>query len=106
MGSSQRLLDLFPSFMRAEQPGKALGSVTFALGGQLDEAERLANNIQKAHRIAVADEERDIVQLASLLGLQLVDFFILRTFFFFNYTATTEKDVSVAFKGGATEFVF
>ncbi|HZU25685.1 MAG TPA: hypothetical protein VFA04_09190 [Bryobacteraceae bacterium] len=106
MGYSQRILDRFPSFMRAEQPGKALGSVTFALGGQLDEAERLANNIQKAHRIAVADEERDIVQLASLLGLQLADFFILRTFYENGFFSLTEKDVSVAFKGGATEFVF
>ncbi len=106
MGHSQRILNRFPSFMRTDQAGKVLGDVAAALGGQLDEAERLANGIQTAHRIRVADEEIDILRLASLGGLEAADFFILRTFYENGFFALTEKDVTVSFTGGKTEIDF
>jgi hypothetical protein len=105
-GHGPRILNRFPSFMRADQPGKALTDVVAALGGQLDEAERLANGIQRAHRIAVAAEEIDILRLGALAGLEPADFFILRTFYENGFFNLTEKDVTAAFTGGQTEFDF
>src|SRR5689334_4585039 len=105
-GRATKILNRFPSFMRANGPGKSLGSVATALGTQLDEAERLTNAIQRGHRIAVAEEETDVLRLAALLGLQRADFFILRTFYENGFFALTEKDVAVTFAGGKTGFDF
>ena len=105
-GHAQRILDRFPSFMRTELPGKAINDVASAVGSQLDEAERLGNSIQRGHRIAVAAEERDILQLAALAGLERADFFILRKFYEKRYFAAAEKDVAVTFSGGKTGFDF
>jgi hypothetical protein len=80
-GRPAKILARFPNFMRAEQPGKALGEVAVALGKDLDEAERMMTAIQQSHRLSAASEERDVLQLASLLGLERADFFILRKFY-------------------------
>ncbi|MBI4874118.1 MAG: hypothetical protein HY822_05745 [Acidobacteria bacterium] len=80
-GRALKILTRFPAFLRAEGPGKALGEIATALGGSLDEAERLATGIQSAHRLAVAEEDRDVLRLAALLGLQGSDFLILRKFY-------------------------
>lgn len=77
-GRPGKMLARFPSFMRADDRGKVLAQTALALGRQVDEAERLMTNIQRAHRLAAADEERDVIQLAALLGLERGDFAILR----------------------------
>jgi hypothetical protein len=79
-GRPAKILSRFPAFMRADKPGKVLGEVALALGRDLDEAERLMAGIQRAHRLDVAEEERDVLGLAALLGLQGADFAILQRF--------------------------
>lgn len=105
-GYAGKIMDRFPSFMRTELRGKAMTDVAAGLGGQLDEAERLTNAIQRAHRIAVAGEESDVLHLASMAGLERADFFILRKFYENGYFALTEKDVAVTFSGGAAGLDF
>jgi len=77
-GRSAKILSRFPAFIRTEQAGKVLTDVAAALGKDLDEAERLLFGIQRAHRVAVVEEERDLFQLVALLGLQRADFVVLR----------------------------
>src|SRR4051812_29133381 len=67
--------------MLAPSEGKALASVATALGTDMDEGERLATGIQRAHRIEVADEARDVLGLGALLTLHPADFFILTTLY-------------------------
>lgn len=73
-----KILSRFPSFMRSEGREKSLGDIAGVLGYDLDEAERLMTRIQRAHRLMLAEEERDIFQLAALVGLQRADLLILR----------------------------
>lgn len=80
-GRSAKILSRFPTFMRTEKPGKVIAEIGRTLGNDLDEAERRMAGIQRSHRLAVADEERDVLQLAALLGLQRADFLILRRFY-------------------------
>lgn len=77
-GRAFKILDRFPSFMRLDKPGKALGDVAISLGGDLDHAEGRLGRILKARRIEQADEEGDILKLAGLLGLVEEDFLLLR----------------------------
>jgi hypothetical protein len=76
-GRSGKILARFPSFMRAPTPGKALAAVASALGGDLDEGERLAMRIQQAHRLQAAPEERDLEGLAATCDLHPADFALL-----------------------------
>jgi hypothetical protein len=76
-GRTSKILSRFPAFMLAPSEGKALAAVAGALGSDLDEGERLATGIQRAHRIEVADEARDVLALGALLTLHPADFFIL-----------------------------
>jgi len=76
-GRGRQMLGRFPAFMRSEGRGKALATVAHALGRDLDEADRLLADIRDAHAISAAREERDLLQLASLLGLQRADFLLL-----------------------------
>lgn len=77
-GRALKILDRFPSFMRLEKPGKAIGDVSLTLGGDLDHAEGRLSRILGARRIGHASEEGDILKLAALLGLVEEDFFLLR----------------------------
>lgn len=77
-GRALKMLGRFPSFMRLEKPGKVIGDVALALGGDLDQAEGRLGRILKARRIGQADEEGDILKLAASLGLVEEDFFLLR----------------------------
>jgi hypothetical protein len=77
-GRALKILDRFPSFMRLEKPGKAIGDVSLTLGGDLDHAEGRLSRILGARRIEHASEEGDILKLAALLGLVEEDFFLLR----------------------------
>jgi hypothetical protein len=76
-GRSGTILSRFPSFMRAPAPDKVLASAAGTLGADMDEGERLLMRIQRAHRLAVSEEERDVLALAALCDLQAADFFIL-----------------------------
>jgi hypothetical protein len=76
-GRTSKILGRFPAFMLAPSPEKALASVAAALGADLDEAERLGTNIQRAHRLQVAGEARDVLALAALVALHPADFFLL-----------------------------
>ncbi len=76
-GRTGKILDRFPTFMLAPSPDKALAAVAAALGHDLDEAERLATRIQRAHRSQVADEATDVLRLAALATIHPADFFIL-----------------------------
>jgi hypothetical protein len=77
-GRALKILDRFPSFMRLEKPGKAIGDVSLTLGGDLDHAEGRLARILGSRRIEQASEEGDILKLAALLGLVEEDFFLLR----------------------------
>jgi hypothetical protein len=77
-GRALKILDRFPSFMRLEKPGKVIGDVAQALGGDLDQAEGRLSRILRSRRIENADEEGDVLRLAALLGLVEEDFFLLR----------------------------
>ncbi len=77
-GRAFKILDRFPSFMRLDNPGKALSDVAITLGADLDHAEGRLGRILKARRIEQADEEGDILKLADLLGLVEEDFFLVR----------------------------
>jgi len=87
-GRSAKILSRFPSFMRAPAPDKVLASAAGALGAEMDEGERLLMRIQRAHRLAVSEEERDILALAALCDLQEADFFILEQLRRHDYFAT------------------
>lgn len=76
-GRTGKILSRFPAFMLAPTPGKALAAVAAALGADLDEAERLLMRIQQSHRLAVAQEERDLLALAALCDLHEADFFMV-----------------------------
>lgn len=80
-GRSGKILSRFPSFMRTEQGGKALGDIALALGNDLDASEINMTAIQQSHRLVAADEERDVLRLAAIVGLQRADFLILRKFY-------------------------
>lgn len=80
-GRTSKILGRFPAFMLAPSPDKALASIATALGTDLDEAERLGTNIQRAHRLQVADEARDVLGLAALVALHPADFFILASLY-------------------------
>jgi hypothetical protein len=77
-GRARKLLGRFPDFMRLDEPGKALGDVALALGGDLDQAEGRLARILRARRVEQADEEIDLLRLAALAGLGEEDFFLLR----------------------------
>jgi hypothetical protein len=92
-----KILSRFPSFMRPDAPEKSLGEIAGALGYDLDEAERLMTRIQRAHRLTLAEEERDIFQLAALVGLQRADLLILRRFYEKGFFASEEKTAEKAY---------
>ncbi len=80
-GRAVKMLSRFPAFMRVERSGKVVSEIVSSLGKEADETERLLTGILRSRRIAVANEERDVLQLAALLGLEPADFLILRKFY-------------------------
>ena len=85
VGRAGTMLEKFPAFMKASTPDKALAGIASALGGSLDESERLMTSIQRSHRLSVADHETDILGLAALMDLHLADFWILRSLYENDY---------------------
>ena len=76
-GRTGKILQRFPTFMLAPSPDKALAAVASAIGHDLDEADRLAMGVQRAHRLQAADEAVDVLRLGALAALHPADFFIL-----------------------------
>ena len=103
-----KILSRFPSFMRAEEREKSIGDIAGVLGYDLDEAERLMTRIQRAHRLMLAEEERDVFQLAALAGLQRADLLILRKFYekgFFTQGQETEEEAHARYLSELKESV-
>jgi hypothetical protein len=64
-----QILSRFPAHLEPARPGKQLVAVTDALAGALDQvADRIAA-IRRAHRLADADELRDLMLLAGIHGI-------------------------------------
>ncbi len=98
-GRTSKILSRFPAFMLAPSPDKALASIATALGTDMDEGERLATNIQRAHRLEVADEARDVLALGALLTLHPADFFILSALYTGGAVATYDDYVDALRSG-------
>ena len=81
MGRDVKLINYFPDFMRIAEPGKTLAFICQQLGNSLDENERLAREILRAHRIRQAPQEIDLLRLAALFGLQPADYALARKFY-------------------------
>jgi hypothetical protein len=76
-GRAKKVLDRFPAFMRLDEPGKTLGAIATALGGDADKAEVRLGGIMAARRVRLAREETDLLSLAASLGLETEDFLLL-----------------------------
>ena len=103
-----KILSRFPSFMRVEGPEKSVGVIAAGLGHDLDEAERLMTHIQRAHRLILAEEERDVFQLAALVGIQRADLLILQKFYekgFYELDDENEEKAYAQYLGDLKESV-
>jgi len=89
-----KIANRFPAFMRAGETGKILGEYCRALGDILDESEGMFGKIQRSHRLKIADEERDILQLAALLGFERADFVLLSRLYDKGFLAEDAGDGS------------
>ncbi|CAB1078034.1 hypothetical protein JY97_14250 [Alkalispirochaeta odontotermitis] len=69
MGKFERILNLFPSFYRANEHTKLLYEVIRLLAMPLEEADTHLFRIQRAHRLRVAEHPKDIMRLAAVLNL-------------------------------------
>jgi hypothetical protein len=77
-GRTAVVLDRFPRHMAAADPGKRFEVVADALGAELDVKTSQLGRVRRAHALATADEERDLLLLAALHGLRDEDFELLR----------------------------
>ena len=98
-GRTSKILSRFPAFMLAPSPDKALAAVAVRSGTDMDEAERLGTNIQRAHRLEVADEARDVLGLGALLTLHPADFFILSALYTGGVVGTYDAYVNALRSG-------
>jgi hypothetical protein len=69
-GRWQKILDRFPAHMEAERQGKAFQDVTEGLAQNLDTLTSALGRVRRAHRLADADEIRDLIQLGQLHGFR------------------------------------
>lgn len=69
MSKADRILSYFPAFYRAGERARLLYRAVAALAEPLEEADALLFRIQRAHRLLVAEQPRDIVRLAAALNL-------------------------------------
>src|SRR5688572_20730568 len=75
---SREILGRFPRHLEVDQPGKLIGFVVDALSADLDTISSQLGRTRRAHRIGHADEDRDLLLLAAMHGLDLAAFDILR----------------------------
>lgn len=69
MSKSDRILDLFPAFYRANDRGKLLNTVVRKLAQPVEESDTHLFRIQRSHRLLVAEHAEDIIRLAGMLNL-------------------------------------
>ncbi len=74
MAKRDRILGSFPAFFRARDATKLLHDVVTELAAPLEEGEAHLLRIQRAHRILVAEDARDILRLAGVLNLNAFHF--------------------------------
>ncbi len=72
------VLGRFPQHLELAAPGKAIGAVATALADPLDTQTVQAGDIRRAHRLADARTEIDLVRLAGLHGLTVNSLALLR----------------------------
>jgi hypothetical protein len=69
MSKTERVLGQFPAFYQALEPYKLLHGVVRALAQPLEEADTHLFRIQRAHRIKVAEQAEDLIELSKALNL-------------------------------------
>lgn len=72
------ILGRFPQHLELGAPGKAMGTVATALADPLDVQTVQAGDVRRAHRLADARTELDLVRLAGLHGLTVNALALLR----------------------------
>jgi hypothetical protein len=72
------ILGRFPQHLELGGPGKAMGAVTTALADPLDVQTVQAGDVRRAHRLADARTEVDLLRLAGLHGLTVNALAVLR----------------------------
>ncbi|MCU0584488.1 MAG: hypothetical protein MUC46_00270 [Desulfobacterales bacterium] len=76
-GRTLKILGRLPAHLDAARPEKQIFEVTDALARDLDAQSAAMAAIRRAHRLADADEERDVLLIAARHGLGLGDFALL-----------------------------
>ena len=80
-GRSRKILGRFPAHLEADQPDKRFGEFADALGRDLDVQSADLAAIRRSHRLADADEARDLWRIAARHGIQRAEFALLVTRF-------------------------
>jgi hypothetical protein len=76
-GRALKILSRFPAHLDASVPGKQIVEITDALARDLDEQSAIMAAIRRSHRLADADERRDLLLIAARHGMTPGDFAIL-----------------------------
>ena len=76
-GRALKILSRFPAHLDATKPGKQIVEVAEALVRDLDVQSAIMAAIRRSHRLADADERRDLLLIAARHGLAPADFAIL-----------------------------
>jgi hypothetical protein len=76
-GRTRTILERFPRHFDAARPGTLFAEVVQALSAALDVQTAQVGRVRRAHRLAHADEPRDLLLLAATHGLRDDDFAVL-----------------------------
>ncbi len=77
-GRAQAVLERFPRHWRADEPAKLLGFVVEALAREVDGVFAGLGRVRRAHRLAEAETEGDLLLLGGLHGLEARDLDLMR----------------------------
>jgi hypothetical protein len=72
-----KIVGRLPAHLDAADPGKQIVEVTAALSRDLDVQSAILAAIRRSHRLADADERRDLLLIAARHGIILSDFAVL-----------------------------
>ena len=78
MSRAQTILSRLPRHLAADTPGKLFGDAVAALAGELDVKTYQLGRVRRAHALADADEEHDLLLHAGAHDRRYEDFEILR----------------------------
>jgi hypothetical protein len=76
-GRASKILSRLPAHLDAATPGKQIFEVTDALARDLDVQSAVMAAIRRSHRLADADERRDLLLIAARHSMTLGDFAVL-----------------------------